>query len=1162
MRNDTLVRRIGSGYALLIILLACAVGLTIIQVARIRVASDRLDALRLPAVQAGIEILNGANHSAAALRGWVLLQDTSFESGYKEAWEEQINAPLLRLDTVLRQDTLGRNRLLHIHKAVDHLRQEDETILRSASAEAQQTIAGHSTSALATLRDVMGSFTDEQKALMRSDLDGIHDQITLLNELEWVLLLLGLIAGIILAFVVTRSISGPVNKAVAVADNIAGGNLDTEVEVGGSRELSILGAALRSMRDSLRKREAEGRRHAWLTDGQRKLDEVMRGEKGTAQLADDMIASLAEHVQAHVGAFYSMDDNGQQLRLMGRYAVDPDTPTTFKVGSGLVGQAVLDREIRLINNVGPGHVRVLSSFMSGPPSTFLIAPVLFEGQVTGVIELGSLTAFDESHLEYLHSTLPSVGVAMNVAHNRERIGELLEETQRQGEELQVQQEELQQSNEELEEQSERLKVQQEELQVTNEELEERAQAMEEQNQALASARRDVELKADQLEITSKYKSEFLANMSHELRTPLNSLLILSNHLAQNKKGNLDSGQVESAQVIAKSGNDLLRLINDILDLSKVEAGKMDIEIARISVAALAEELRSSFAHMATEKKLAFQVRVLDGAPEFVWSDVQRIGQIIKNLISNALKFTELGSVNVSISNEGAAEWSIAVADSGIGIPMDKQRLIFEAFQQADGGTSRQYGGTGLGLSIAREMSKLLGGRISLHSVEGQGATFTLTLPLRASAPATQPSIPPSASIPPPAEKYLGYPTIADQRNDLAPGDHVVLIIEDDSSFARVLGRQANTRGFKFLAAATGEDGLALVRQYGPHAVILDLDLPGMNGLSVLKELKNDPQLRHIPVHIMSVNERSLDPIRSGAVEFLTKPVDQQQLDEAFARIEDMVSRKMKNLLIVEDDPAQRMAIMKLIGNGDVHCLEAGSIAEALAVCDANVVDCIVLDMGLPDGDGSVLLEKLKERMGAALPPVIVYTGKDLTRQENDALRQYAETIIVKDIRSEERLLDETALFLHRTVKDLPPSKQAMIMDQYDPETLFKGRTVLVVDDDMRNVFALSKVLVGKGMSVLRAENGRVALDVLDREPSVDLVLMDIMMPEMDGYACMKEIRGQDRFTHLPIIALTAKAMKEDRQKCIEAGANDYATKPVDVDRLFSLMRIWIKRNRS
>jgi CheY-like chemotaxis protein/signal transduction histidine kinase/HAMP domain-containing protein len=1162
MRNNTLVRRIGSGYALLIILLACAVGITIIQVSRIRVACDRLDTVRLPAVQSGIEITNGANHSSAALRGWVFLRNASFKSEYEQAWAEQIEAPLQRLDTVLERDTLGRERLAEIHKAIKDFRREEETALNSTLEQAEPVVSKRSGPALAALRVVLNNFTDEQKALMRSDLDDIHAKIALLNELEWVLLLIGMVAGIILAVAVTRSISGPVNKAVAVADNIAGGDLGTEVDVGGSRELSILGAALRSMRDSLRKREAEGRRYAWLTDGQRKLDEVMRGEKSITQLADDMMASLAEHAGAHIGAFYTLDDNGQHLRLTGRYAIDPDTPTVFEVGSGLVGQAVLDREIRLIDQVDPGHVRVLSSFVSGPPAAFLIAPVLLDGRVTGVIELGTLTRFDESHLEYLHAILPSMGVAMNVASNRERIGELLEETQRQGEELQVQQEELQQSNEELEEQSERLKVQQEELQVTNEELEERAQAMEEQNHALASARRDVELKAEQLAVTSKYKSEFLANMSHELRTPLNSLLILSNHLARNKHGNLDKDQVESAQVIAKSGNDLLRLINDILDLSKVEAGKMDIEIVRISVAGLAEELRSSFTHMAKEKGLAFQVRTMDGAPEFVWSDAQRIGQVLKNLISNALKFTAHGSVEVSIAAEGTSEWSIAVADSGIGIPADKQRLIFEAFQQAEGGTSRQYGGTGLGLSIAREMSKLLGGRITLQSVEGQGATFTLTLPLRGSATAAQPSMPQPAAAPTPEGKYIGYPTIADQRQEIMPEDHVVLIIEDDRSFAQVLAHQANARGFKFLAAATGEDGLALVRQYGPHAVILDLSLPGMDGLSVLKELKNDPQLRHIPVHIMSVNERTLEPIRSGAVEFLVKPVTQDQLDGAFARIADLVDRKMKNLLIVEDDPDQRMAIMKLIGNGDVRCLEAGSIAEALDLCDNNAVDCIVLDIGLPDGNGSLLLEKLKERMGPSLPPIIIYTGKELTRQENDALRQYAETIIVKDIRSEERLLDETALFLHRTIKDLPPTKQAMIMDQYDPETLFKGRTVLLVDDDMRNVFALSKVLVGKGLNVLRAENGRVALDILERGSTVDLVLMDIMMPEMDGYACMREIRRQDRFEHLPIIALTAKAMKEDRQKCIDAGANDYTTKPVDAERLFSLMRIWIERNKS
>jgi signal transduction histidine kinase/CheY-like chemotaxis protein len=917
------------------------------------------------------------------------------------------------------------------------------------------------------------------------------------------------------------------------------------------------------MRDSLRKREAESRRHAWLTEGQRKLDEVMRGEKSIARLAGDMVTVLAEHTGAHVGSLYVLDDNGAQLRLAGGYAVDQGAPTSFAMGSGLIGQAALNGEVRLIEHVDPAHVRVTSSFVNGPPKAFLVAPVSFEDHVTAVLELGTLAGFTDDHLEHVRSVASSIGIALNVASNRSRISDLLEETQRQSEELQVQQEELQQTNEELEEQSQRLEVQQEELQVTNEELEERTQALEQQNQSLATARRDVQLKAEQLETTSRYKTEFLANMSHELRTPLNSLLILSNHLAQNKAGNLDKDQVESAQVIAKSGNDLLKLINDILDLSKVEAGKMELDITRTSVADLADEVRSSFEHMAHEKGLAFEVRVGKDAPEFVWSDALRIGQVIKNLVSNALKFTATGRVTVTMDGEGEDAWSIAVQDTGIGIPPSKQQLIFEAFQQADGGTSRQYGGTGLGLSIAREMTRLLGGHITLQSAEDQGATFTLHLPVRAEAPLQRPSreAPAPVAAQPDARPLLNYPSIPDQRDTITAEDRVILIIEDDDAFARVLARQANARGFKVLAAATGEDGLALVRRYRPHAVILDLALPGMDGSAVLKELKGDPHLRHIPVHIMSVEERTLDPIRAGAVEYLTKPVDQQQLDDAFARIEDLVQRKMKNLLIVEDDPAQRKAIITLIGNGDVQCLEAGTIAEALTLLEARPVDCIVLDIGLPDGDGIALLERLKDRIGTALPPIIVYTGKELSRQENDALRQYAETIIVKGIRSEERLLDETALFLHRTVKDLPPPKQAMILDRYDTETIFRGRTVLLVDDDMRNIFALSKVLVGKGANVLRAENGRVALDTLAKEGPVDLVLMDIMMPEMDGYACMREIRRQKRFAKLPIIALTAKAMKEDRKKCIDAGANDYITKPVDTERLFSLMRIWMDRNK-
>ncbi len=734
---------------------------------------------------------------------------------------------------------------------------------------------------------------------------------------------------------------------------------------------------------------------------------------------------------------------------------------------------------------------------------------------------------------------------------------------KQAEELQSQHEELRQANEELEEHSQKLKEQQEELQANNEELEEQTQVIEQKNQDLESAHTNIELKARQLEVSSKYKSEFLANMSHELRTPLNSLLILSSDLAQNKTGNLTEEQVESAEVISKSGKDLLNLINEILDLSKIEAGKMELNLREMEIRTFALDVVRDFRRIAEEKGLKIATAIDALLPESITTDRQRLGQVVKNLMSNAIKFTEAGTVTLAFNMESGGNLALSVTDTGIGIPTDKHDLVFEAFQQADGGTSRKYGGTGLGLSISRELAKMLGGHITIQSQVGKGSVFTLIIPLKTGV---------AEQIPKPRKKqtvrhdtvlpdvqFVNFPTIEDQREHLTENDRVILIIEDDRNFARLLGKQAREKGFKFLSAATGEDGLLMAAKYNPDAVILDLDLPGISGNTVLVELKNDPNLRHIPVHIMSVYEKSLEPIRSGAVEYLTKPVSKEQLDDAFRRIEDLVSRKMKNLLLVEDDDVLRKAMVKLIGNGDVKCYEARTAKEALTQIKKQPIDCVVLDIGLPDISGFQLIREFEKLLQGKVPPIVVYTGKELSKQENDELQEYAETIIIKGAKSEERLLDETALFLHRTVRNLPQNVQEIIGVLYDKETMFAGKKVLLVDDDMRNIFALGKVLKEKGLVITKAENGQVALDALQKDPGIDLVLMDIMMPVMDGYDCMKEIRRHKKFQTLPIIALTAKAMKEDRQKCIAAGASDYITKPVDVDRLLSLMSVWINK---
>ena len=740
-----------------------------------------------------------------------------------------------------------------------------------------------------------------------------------------------------------------------------------------------------------------------------------------------------------------------------------------------------------------------------------------------------------------------------------------EELAMQAEELRLQQEELKQTNEELEEQALNLKQQQEELRMTNEELEEQTQALQEKNREVESAKIDIERKTKELEVSSRYKSEFLANMSHELRTPLNSLLILSRDLSENKNGNLEADQVESAQIINESGQDLLKLINDVLDLSKIEAGKMMLNIGRVSLGKFGESIIRAFKHQADKKGLALTLAMGQGLPDAIRTDEFRLEQIIRNLVSNAIKFTERGEVKVAIEKEGQGNVKISVKDTGIGIPAEKQTIIFEAFHQADGSTSRKYGGTGLGLSISRDLVNLLGGTITVNSNVDEGSVFTIIIPetLTDQNFHVAEELPESKRTPAPSifqsKKFVNFPGIKDDRENIGADDKKVLIIEDDLKFAEILLKQANAKKFKCLAASTGEDGLILAARYKPDAIILDLELPGIDGHAVLRELKENSVTRHIPVHIISMNERTLEPIKEGAIEYLSKPLDTRQLEGAFSRIQDFIDRKMKNLLLVEDDENSRKAMKKLIGNGDVKCIEASTGQQAISLYKENHIDCIILDLGLPDVNGFSLIQRLENAKNVQIPPIIIYTGKELSREENFELQKYSESIIIKGVKSEERLLDETALFLHRTISNLPEAKQKIITGLHDKERVFADKKILIVDDDMRNVFALSKVLKERKMTTIKAENGVAALETLAKDPTIDLVLMDIMMPEMDGYEAMKKIRSQAPYRNLPIIALTAKAMKDDRQKCIEAGANDYIFKPVDIDQLLSLMRIWLSK---
>jgi CheY-like chemotaxis protein/signal transduction histidine kinase/HAMP domain-containing protein len=1004
------------------------------------------------------------------------------------------------------------------------------------------------------------------------------------------------------------SLTTQVRAIADVSTAVTQGDLTRSIDVEAKGEVSDLKDNVNQMISTLRDTTQRNAEQDWLNSNLARFGGLMQGQRDLKAVSRLIMSELTPLVLAHHGAFFiaegELDD--AKLRLVSSYGYKQrkNVANEFKVGEALVGQSALEKQSILITDPPDDYIRIASALGEAVPRNIIVMPVLFEDEVMAVIELAAFHAFTPAQLTFMEQLAETIGVVLNTIQANMRTEELLDqsqslaqELQSQSEELQTQQEELQQRNEELEETAatlraseELLQQQQEELQQTNEELEEKARQLEEQNarieiknQEIELARSALEEKAEQLALSSKYKSEFLANMSHELRTPLNSLLILAKLLGDNPEGNLTPKQVEFSSTIHSAGSDLLDLINDILDLSKVEAGKMDLATSEIPLNELRERIERAFQPVAEQKRLAFDV-IVSGAnvPPTIVTDPQRLEQILRNLLSNAFKFTDDGSVSLTIEagptgdrymneqlNHADGVVAFVVADTGIGIPHDKLRLIFEAFQQADGTTSRRYGGTGLGLSISREIAVLLGGEIRVESSPGKGAAFTLYLPAtyspsaeRAPAPPALPATRNGDLITEPVHEFdssLLLPSeVTDDRDQLGDGDRVVLVVEDDAEFARTVQEVARERGFKTLVALRGDTGLALAHEYKPDAIVLDLKLPVIDGAVLLDRLKHHPATRHIPVHIVSAGDGHQQALRAGAVAFLEKPVEREGLESAFASIAAFIDRGVRNLLVVEDDEDQRKAIVELVGVGDdVNVVAVGSTDEALAALEATRFDCMVLDLKLPGKGGFSLLERVKKSEEHRGVPVIIYTGKDLTRQEETRLKKYAETIIVKDVRSPERLLDETALFLHRVESRLPPERRRVLEQLHSADAVFQGRKILIVDDDVRNVFALVSVLESHGMDVVYGENGREGLAKLEEHPDVDLVLMDVMMPELDGYETTRAVREQDRFKKLPIIALTAKAMKGDREKSIEAGASDYITKPVDTDQLLSLMRVWL-----
>jgi hypothetical protein len=916
----------------------------------------------------------------------------------------------------------------------------------------------------------------------------------------------------------------------------------------------------------------------WLQSGLAGLGAALRADTDAKPLARNALERLATLLEAPVGALYQRGADGS-LALLAGYALESPRRELVPPGEGLIGQAVDSRRIIDVAELPAGYLPIASSLGSARPARLAVVPLIHRDQVEGVLELGAFHPWTPIQLTFLERAGEAIATALAGARSLAQIKELLRTSQQQEEELRVQQEELGQTNHELEEQA-RL-------------LAHRNQEVEEANRSIEEARRGLERQAQQLALTSKYKSEFLSNMSHELRTPLNSLLILSQQLYENPQGNLDERQVRYARTINSSGNDLLTLINDILDLAKIESGTVTVNVEEVRVGELHDAVERTMRPLAESRGLDFSIRLGDRLPPALRTDRNRLLQVLKNLLANAIKFTpstaaSRGRVTLSIElassgwtpghprlEQAGTVVAFAVSDTGVGIPADKQQIIFEAFQQADGTVNRKFGGTGLGLSISRELARLLGGELGLVSTVGVGSTFTLYVPLRLAddgtvLPTAPPALPaPALPVPQPQPQPQpaapgtvpsATPTLVeDDRDSLAPGDRVALIVEDDPAFARILVELAREHGFKAVASLHGAAVPALARELRPVAITLDIHLADINGWHLLDRLKHDPATRHIPVHVITVEDGRERALRQGALGALTKPASREALAEAFGELARFNQIGIRHLLVVEDNPIERDAIVDTIGNSDVVTTTAADVPQALAALAAQRFDCIVLDLGLPGMSGRHLLEELHRHPDWREIPVIVYTARDLGRQEEAQLRRSAKTIVLKTAASLDRLLDETALFLHRVHSRLPEAKRQRIERIHQSDQSLAGKTVLVVDDDVRNVFALTSLLERYRMTVIPAENGREALAQLQANPAVAVVLMDLMMPEMDGFAAMRAIRANPAWQSLPIIALTAKAMQGDREQCLAAGASDYITKPVDTDQLLSMLRVWLYR---
>ncbi|NDP58163.1 MAG: response regulator [Oxalobacteraceae bacterium] len=1084
------------------------------------------------------EISKLAVDMESGMRGFVISGDENFLSSYDTA-RPGIKVDITALALLVGDNPTQVTRLDMIAKRLadwDLFAQEAITLRRQGGDAIGMVRSGRGKLQFDLIRTELGRFLDVEQGLRRERMDSAHDAT--INVVVLYLILILSITGL-LAFL-------------------------------GRRDLMRLSAVYGSTLSEHQRHAALLERQAWQRSGQSRLASRNLGQMTMPQLGHSVLDFLAETIDVTVAALYVQQIGGslQRVASYGLSNDDAQLGRTVGQGEGLVGQAALGARLLRLDAVPDNYLKVSSGLGRASPRHVLLLPLTHDGEVNGVLELGFLQAPAERSVELLELLAASIGSALQAAMYRARLQEVLAETQQLNEEMQAQQEELRASNDELEEQSRALEVaqvvlenQKAELEQSNQQLGMQAVVLDQKNSDLGIVQAELEERATELQRASNYKSEFLANMSHELRTPLNSSLILARLLADNRSGNLNDEQIRFAETIYSAGNDLLDLINDILDISKVEAGKLELAPDVIPLEQLMASLRMTFEPMTRQKQLGFSAQLAADAPASFFADRQRVEQILKNLLSNAIKFTGTGQVGLTVCQQADGRVAFAVSDSGIGIAADQQEVIFEAFRQADGTTSRRYGGTGLGLSISRDLAALLGGEITLASVAGEGSTFTLVLPAMATlAPVAEPVTvlrPAAAVAAAPAAPPAPLAAFSDDRQHLFSDGRTLLVIEDDADFARILFDLAHDMQYQCLVTHGATEGLEMAGSFLPDAVLLDLGLPDGSGMAVLQCLKADPATRHIPVHIISGSDRARAALQQGAAGYVTKPATRARLEQIFTQIDGQTTQTVKRVLLVEDDVRQRESMVHLIGDDDVEITAVASGEEAMALLHSVTYDCMIIDLSLPDMQGHELLQRMGTDLISAFPPVIVYTGRNLTREEETSLQKYSRSIIIKGARSPERLLDEVTLFLHKVESELSLERQGMLRAARSRDRVFEGRRVLLVDDDVRNIFSMTSALEHQGLEVVVGRNGFEAISQLELIGDIDLVLMDVMMPGMDGLEATRRIRADTRFRNLPIIAITAKAMKDDQEHCISAGASDYLAKPVDLSRLYSLLRVWL-----